>query len=184
MPTALRQLEKSALSSANKRGHTLELKWRKSNASEFVCSNCNAWVQCKTNPAPNDIDIGGPAVAVDCDINWQRTAQAAPSKFAEKARKRRELVSKANKVTRKVGVVTNPAAAASAHALAALLKKIKDIGATFAKKKASLAKEYVNAHTPEAKKRLRDAQDKLKELRKKTLDALKAKRDQLKKRAA
>jgi hypothetical protein len=30
------------------------------------CIRCQAWVQVDTNPLPNGIDIGGPAVAVHC----------------------------------------------------------------------------------------------------------------------
>jgi hypothetical protein len=32
-----------------------------------TCDTCGAWVQVDTRPEPNGIDIGGPAVAVNCD---------------------------------------------------------------------------------------------------------------------
>lgn len=28
--------------------------------------HCGAWVQCRTNPAPNQIDIGGSAMGINC----------------------------------------------------------------------------------------------------------------------
>lgn len=30
------------------------------------CKRCNAWVNVRLNPAPNEVDIGGSAVAVNC----------------------------------------------------------------------------------------------------------------------
>lgn len=33
---------------------------------EKTCPICGAWVQVNTKPAPNQIDIGGPAVAIHC----------------------------------------------------------------------------------------------------------------------
>ena len=30
------------------------------------CRQCEKWVQVELNPAPNSIDIGGPAVALGC----------------------------------------------------------------------------------------------------------------------
>jgi hypothetical protein len=33
--------------------------------------NCGKWIQVESNPAPNGIDIGGPAVALNCMDNSQ-----------------------------------------------------------------------------------------------------------------
>lgn len=30
------------------------------------CAKCNKWVQVIVNPQPNEINIGGPAVATNC----------------------------------------------------------------------------------------------------------------------
>jgi hypothetical protein len=34
--------------------------------SESTCVRCSAWVRATVRPAPNDIDVGGSAVALDC----------------------------------------------------------------------------------------------------------------------
>ena len=61
-------LKNEALGSCNFRGHSmgkwLTVKDRKAATSE--CEICGAWVQVQTNPAANDIDIGGTAVAMGC----------------------------------------------------------------------------------------------------------------------
>ena len=31
-----------------------------------TCQTCKAWAQCNTHPAPNEIDMSGPALAVMC----------------------------------------------------------------------------------------------------------------------
>ena len=35
--------------------------------NQAACIECQAWVQVDPNPAPNGIDIGGPAVAIRCE---------------------------------------------------------------------------------------------------------------------
>ena len=51
------------------RGH--DMVWQHPPVSATInnaeCKVCGAWVQVNTNPAPNQIDIGGPSVAVDCN---------------------------------------------------------------------------------------------------------------------
>lgn len=32
----------------------------------IYCKDCDMWVQCLDKPDPNQIDIGGPAVALNC----------------------------------------------------------------------------------------------------------------------
>ena len=68
MPT-LRTLKQDARETATWRGHSL------SNFRAFdldgpaafaECCNCKAWVQVETHPAPNSIDIGGPALGLNC----------------------------------------------------------------------------------------------------------------------
>ncbi len=54
-------LKKRAQSSTSFRGH--KMKW---NNGLGTCKHCGAWVQLNIKPLPNDIDIGGPAVAINC----------------------------------------------------------------------------------------------------------------------
>ena len=52
------------------RGHTI--KWcnphhgEGNSIQDGYCVECGAWVQVCTNPPANSVDIGGPAVAVNC----------------------------------------------------------------------------------------------------------------------
>jgi len=55
------RLKKEANRAADFRGHRLF--WQ---GNTGTCEHCGAWAQIDTNPAPNGIDIGGPAVAVNC----------------------------------------------------------------------------------------------------------------------
>lgn len=51
--------------------------WRNHEPQEWVdesytvatltCRTCGRWVQVNTLPGPNEIDIGGPAVALNCE---------------------------------------------------------------------------------------------------------------------
>jgi hypothetical protein len=66
--TKFKKLKKEALESCG---------WRKHKMSRFeghisTCEICGAWVRINTNPAANEIDIGGPAVALNCpaDSKW------------------------------------------------------------------------------------------------------------------
>ncbi len=69
MATAITELQDEALESCKFRGHKMG-KFNKYNISE--CTICKAWVQVDDKPAPNGIDIGGPAVALHCptDPKW------------------------------------------------------------------------------------------------------------------
>lgn len=69
--TKLARLKKEAKEIAEWRGH--ELKTFRTN--EFYeteatseCQNCGAWVTVNSNPMPNQIDIGGPAAALNCSV--------------------------------------------------------------------------------------------------------------------
>jgi hypothetical protein len=54
-----------------------ELRWHKLNKFKktsnhtwlAACKHCAMWVQVDTNPPANGIDIGGPAVALNCEAN-------------------------------------------------------------------------------------------------------------------
>lgn len=65
------RLKTEALQAAQARGHSLG-HFITTTGSDFrrtalaECSKCGAWVQVNTHPAPNQIDIGGPAVAIGC----------------------------------------------------------------------------------------------------------------------
>jgi hypothetical protein len=68
--SGLLKLRKEAEIACKFRGHKLG-KWatyhRESRSlANNACKVCEDWVQCNSNPAPNDIDIGGPAVALNC----------------------------------------------------------------------------------------------------------------------
>lgn len=68
-PRSLAALKREATKSAKWRGHHLG-QWQDSSdkrSSIADCENCDAYVQVNTRPLPNDIDIGGSAVAVGCD---------------------------------------------------------------------------------------------------------------------
>lgn len=66
MDFSLTKLIFSADESARWRGHSLEWEIFNDHNAIGTCHCCGAWVQCLTKPAPNQIDIGGPAVGVNC----------------------------------------------------------------------------------------------------------------------
>ncbi len=55
------------------RGHTMQLKWdigipsARNAGAKNMCTKCNKKVYINTNPAPNEIDIVGEAVALGCE---------------------------------------------------------------------------------------------------------------------
>lgn len=68
-------LKASAMESARFRGHVMQRfvtdgdnrdpkdrNWR----ATSTCRDCDAWVQVNTRPMPNDTDISGTAVAINC----------------------------------------------------------------------------------------------------------------------
>ncbi len=69
----LAKLKRQAISSAEFHGHRLG-PWKSNliftapkRAVELaICIRCGEWVQVDTCPPPNGIDVGGTAVAVDC----------------------------------------------------------------------------------------------------------------------
>lgn len=64
----LSTLKRSAQSATAWRGH--KMSWQHiapGDAATFaVCRHCGMHVTCLTRPAPNEIDISGPAVALNC----------------------------------------------------------------------------------------------------------------------
>lgn len=65
----LAALCKHAATAANLRGHRLHWSVRHSESRTValgVCMRCAAQVTCNTRPQPNDIAIGGDAVALHC----------------------------------------------------------------------------------------------------------------------
>jgi len=72
MNKPLSLLRTEAEESCKLRGH--EIEWRRPLMSKLsnstiqngVCKHCGEWVQLTDNPQPNGIDIGGPAVALNC----------------------------------------------------------------------------------------------------------------------
>ena len=71
---SIQSLIRSARKTAKLRGHNLAPAkiTRYPDEKEFTafikCRDCSEWVQCKTHPLPNEIDIGGTAVALSCKV--------------------------------------------------------------------------------------------------------------------
>jgi hypothetical protein len=69
MMTELERLRREAEGSARFRDH--EIEWREpahnGTTQQGWCIYCGKWVQVNTHPRPNQIDIGGPAVALNCE---------------------------------------------------------------------------------------------------------------------
>jgi hypothetical protein len=61
------RLVAEAAEAARLRGHSLG-RWEQTGGARWhsQCLRCTAWVQALGNPQPNEIDIGGPAVAIGC----------------------------------------------------------------------------------------------------------------------
>lgn len=59
------ELKEEALESAEWRGHDMG-GWNSYKAPYCECVKCGAFVQVDSSPAPNGIDIGGDAVAINC----------------------------------------------------------------------------------------------------------------------
>ena len=67
--TKMRRLKIEAWASATRRGHDMaHFTTLSGHLAEAICRDCGAYVQVDTNPAPNGIDIGGTAVAINCDV--------------------------------------------------------------------------------------------------------------------
>ena len=64
----IHRLIREARKSCKFRGHRMEPFERSHNNTRAIsaCYNCEATVQIDTKPAPNGIDIGGDAVAINC----------------------------------------------------------------------------------------------------------------------
>lgn len=72
MYSAMKYLQGEAEISANLRGHVLENDWLlygngKRKISWNSCKHCNMQVIVIANPLPNEINISGEAVAIDCN---------------------------------------------------------------------------------------------------------------------
>ena len=68
MKRSLAELKREAREAAADRGHDL-MHFAKVSARIHVamCAKCKRQVQINTSPVPNEIDIGGEAVALDCE---------------------------------------------------------------------------------------------------------------------
>ena len=65
----LDRLKEEALESTTFRGHQMK-PWKDygdGKQSMTLCSICERWVTVNTDPMPNEIDVGGSAVAMTCD---------------------------------------------------------------------------------------------------------------------
>ena len=71
----LRELRRHVLPATDFRGH--KIKWASPFHSEAQslqhgnCEDCPAWVQLNTRPLPNEVYIGGPAVALSCPADCE-----------------------------------------------------------------------------------------------------------------
>lgn len=83
--TSLRTLKREARESATWRGHSLSRFHTYTTAERRAvahCRNCPASVVVDCYPAPNGIDIGGDAVAVNCEPDkWRRLDNYQPVAF-------------------------------------------------------------------------------------------------------
>ena len=68
--TIITRLKKEALEATTFRGHQMS-KWQRWTPFNYVthCISCSAEAQVLSDPAPNQIDIGGEAVALNCPVN-------------------------------------------------------------------------------------------------------------------
>jgi len=66
--TRFDRLRREALASCKIRGHKMRSLARGIDFAIWTCSVCGAGVQVLTHPQPNEIDIGGPAVALNCPV--------------------------------------------------------------------------------------------------------------------
>ncbi len=65
--TKLRRLKNEARESAYSREHPLgNFQTDDATTATAECPECGAYVQVRTDPRPNEIEIGGNAVAVNC----------------------------------------------------------------------------------------------------------------------
>lgn len=67
--TTRQELEQSALESCTSRGHKMiafARLYEKPHVSESVCEKCEAYAVVNTKPAPNQIAVGGTALALEC----------------------------------------------------------------------------------------------------------------------
>ena len=73
MEKLLERLKRQALKSCALRGHKMGnfgftiMAGGMGVKGGYTCIKCGRMVQVNTNPAPNEIDIGGEAVALNCD---------------------------------------------------------------------------------------------------------------------
>lgn len=70
MPSIKERLRRAALDATKFRGHTMRFfHWDQvpdRGRGFSTCRKCGMYVQILTHPMPNDIDIGGEAVATNC----------------------------------------------------------------------------------------------------------------------
>jgi len=70
MPSRERRLKKEAMDAFKARGHVCSKRWSvwgyNKNVFLKYCRKCYCVIQVTPNPAPNNIEISGSAVALDC----------------------------------------------------------------------------------------------------------------------
>jgi hypothetical protein len=64
----LQSLQRQAAKSTAWRGHRMHWNDQSNGCRRGICLRCAAWVILDTKPAPNGIDIGGTAVALNCPV--------------------------------------------------------------------------------------------------------------------
>lgn len=65
--TKLERLRKEALKSCQWRGHVMTRFYGDKLSRFSDCKNCGRYVVITAHPLPNDIEIGGSAIALNCD---------------------------------------------------------------------------------------------------------------------
>jgi hypothetical protein len=87
---ALTSLQVQAELSCHFRNHKMG-KWNVNHGesrslSDATCVRCGAWVQCNSKPMPNEIEIGGPALAKQCSKTNEDLIQEAAYAIDEACR--------------------------------------------------------------------------------------------------
>jgi hypothetical protein len=73
MANEMKKLQKEAKASAQSRNHNLaEFTQLGPHLAVAECVHCGMEVATNTHPQPNEIDIGGEAVALDCPLAYKR----------------------------------------------------------------------------------------------------------------
>jgi hypothetical protein len=116
------------------RGHRMgEWKRLKPTTAESVCDDCNMGVVINTHPAPNDIDIGGKAVALTCDEGPIKTVKDVFDFFGADYDADLRFAENNRRLSRRVSKDTECGAWAAVHVSDAVAAVVEDWTARYAR---------------------------------------------------